>query len=290
MRLTLTQKFAALTNAYDVRKDLKQLLIRKYWEKHRRYELNFSGINAIYSTEDFYSNIFFYQIFECEDNLYEPSVLTILVDKLAKHRNFVDCGANLGYFSVFASVVLKDAPVYCFEMDSTLLPIIEKNLELNGITNCTVANLAVGDDTPSITYTPHAFSFLGKASGIDTQPFSVELTTPIVRLDDYFRDAPMRPTFMKMDIDGGEWAALRGMESLLANESFEMLLEVHPADLPKIGSSVPEVLDFLKQRGFHAYQLGDFRKFSRLALSKVVDPSLLTTPSGEMLFVTREIL
>jgi FkbM family methyltransferase len=214
-----------------------------------------------------------------------------LVERLKGCRCFADVGANLGYFTTIAAKVRPDITVYAFEMDETLLPLLQRNLRLNHVANATVVNAAVGHDNQVFSFTPHAYSFLSKVAGIPTEPFEVKLSTRMIRLDDYFSDKPVKPDLMKVDIDGSEMAMLRGAESLLAQEELEMFLEVHTHHLPRFGSSTAEVLGFLRHRGFRCFRLVDFRESRQAKVEDVSDrPEVLNSESGDMLYVTKRPL
>ena len=52
------------------------------------------------------------------------------------------------------------------------------------------------------------------------------------------------PDLLKIDIDGAEMSALRGMSRILQETEPDLLLEVHPTILPRAGSSAAEVWIF----------------------------------------------
>jgi FkbM family methyltransferase len=288
MRLNWPQKFLALLGAYKARNQLKQVLVRNYWATKKTFPLNLPGHDITFCTDDFFSTAFFYQQSQVENFIYEPAITHILVDRMTSSRCFADVGANLGYFTTIAAKLRPDIPVYSFELDETLRPLIERNLRSNHVENVTVVNAAVGDGGEPIRYTPHAFSFLSFVSLIPTAPLEVKYSAPVIRLDDYFKDKAVKPDLMKIDIDGGEMSMLRGSETLLAQDDLEMLLEVHTRHLPKFGSSTAEVLEFLRQRGFRCFQIGDFRDAKRTSIVDVTDRAeVLQTVSGDMLYVTR---
>ena len=171
-------------------------------------------------------------------------------------------------------------------------PLIKRNLELNKCENVQVVSAAVGDaDGANISYTPHPFSFVNKITGLNTDPFRMQLTAITVSLNEHFAQDSVLPNFLKIDVDGAEMAVLRGMSRLLGQPDLQMLLEVHAHHLPRFGSSAGAVLDFLYERGFRTYLLGRFRNgTSDGVLREIRDASEVTTKSGDMLLVTRTAL
>ncbi len=292
MRLTLPQKFMALLGGIKAGRQIKNMLIYNYYKNNKKtFRFNYPGVDVSFCTDDYYSTVWFYLQSQVENYIYEPTITQLLVNSLGKRRCFADVGANLGYFTTIAAKVRPDIPIYAFELDGLLTPLIERNLKSNGLTNATVVNAAVGDrNDASVSFTPHAYSFLSMVSGVPTGPFDLKLATKTLRLDDYFADKSVKPDFMKVDIDGAEMAMLRGAEGLLAQDDLEMLLEVHTHMLPQVGSSTAEVLEFLHRRGFHSYRIRDFRRGTgtKTKLEDVTDrPEDLVSVSGDMLYVSR---
>jgi FkbM family methyltransferase len=288
--MTTAQKVKTILGAFSVRSDIKRLLIRKYWERRKTFTVNFSNVRAIFSTADFYSNHWFYGP-QVDEGAYEPVTTRVLLSCLRNCTGFADVGANLGYFTVIAALVLKELPVFAFEMDATLAPLIKRNLELNNLVNVEVVAAAVGDtDGAAVSYTPHPISFANLITGISTEPFRIQLTATTISLDNYFAGKSAVPNFLKIDVDGAEMTVLHGMRRLLAQPDLQMLLEVHTQHLPQFGSSAAAVLEFLYQQGFRTYLLEQFRDNPSGRLREIRDASEVTTKSGDMMLVTRNSL
>jgi FkbM family methyltransferase len=290
MQMTITQKMRAVLGALSSRSDIKRLLIRQYWNRQKTFVLDFAGVHAVFSTEDFYSNYWFYGP-QTQINVYEPAVTRLLISRLSGARCFSDLGANLGYYSVIAALVLKNAPVFAFELDSTLGPIIERNLQLNGCTSAKVISGAVGEaDGEVVCYTPHPFGFIERITGVNTEPFRVQLAATTVSLDKYFGDGQLLPDFLKIDVDGAEMNVLRGMSRVLAQSNVQMLLEVHPFHLQQFGSTANAVLSFLHERAFRTYRLvhDPVRNLdATIPLREIHNADELTGNISDMVFVTR---
>lgn len=287
MRMTGAQKIRALFGAFSARSDIKRLLIRRYWEQHKTFALNLAEVRAVFCTEDFYSNYWFWGP-QNEDRIYEPAVTRLLINRIRGSRGFVDIGANLGYFTVIAAMLLKDAPIFAFEMDATLAPLIEQNLELNGHKGARIVSAAVGEaNGVFVSYIPHPVKFIEPVTGMRTEPFRVEMTATTINLDSYFADSPILPNFMKIDVDGAEMAVLSGMGRLLAQPDLQMLLEIHSHHLPQFKSSAEAVLDFLYKHGFKTYFLEHFRNDTDGCLREIYDARDLTAETGDMVLVMR---
>lgn len=78
------------------------------------------------------------------------------------------------------------------------------------------------------------------------------------RLDDWVARTGVRPTVMKIDIHGGEVAAVRGMRETLAAGPIELVVEVHTSDLLVSGTH-EELVTELEAAGLEVCELRGFR-------------------------------
>jgi FkbM family methyltransferase len=288
MYMTSWEKFRAIVGGASRLSEIKTLLARRFWEQYPRFVLDFAGVQAVFSTEDFYSNYWFYGP-QNEFRVYEPAVTRLLVKLARGCRCFADIGANLGYFTTVAFAANKNASLFAFEMDETLSQIIKRNLELNGCKTASVVSAAIGDvDGREVAYTPHPFSFIAEATGIRLEPFEIKLMAKTISLDTYFSDRPILPDLIKMDVDGAEMLALRGMGRLLAQPDLQMLLEIHSHHLPNFGTNADAVLKLVRDLGFKTYRLVNFRHDDDVELFEINDARQLIAPTGDMILVTRK--
>jgi FkbM family methyltransferase len=281
---SLATKVRIASGAFAALPEIKRLLLRRHRQKRTRFPVEVDGVSVQFSLEDFYSNMWFHD--QVAGGLYEPVTSRLLIAEARRATCILDAGANLGYFTVLAAAANPGASVHALEMDSTLAPIIRRNLEINGL-NASVLFAAAGDRPGALQFTPHPFSFLARLAGIPTDPFDLKLSTPTVRIDDYFADKPVKPDFIKMDIDGGEAAALRGMPSVLSTPSLRMLIEIHPQQLRDFGSTAAEVVDMLRAEAFLLYRVADFRADRAGPPCPLQSAAELTSPTGEMCVATR---
>lgn len=238
-----------------------------------------------FATEDFYSTAWFRPVFD--SGVYEPGTLRVLLDRLPSHRAFADVGANVGYFVTIAAKAAPHVGVYAFEADRTLVPLVERNAAINGLTNVTAVGALIGRGPGAGEVSSHASSFLGRVTGVPIAPFDVRLTAPVVGLDDYFAKQPSLPDLLKIDVDGAEMDVLGGMPKILAQDNVELLLEIHRHLLPAFGSSAEDVVQALTALGFRLYRVPEFRGGATAPLTEMATPAEIRSPSGDMYFVTR---
>src|SRR5207344_48109 len=84
---------------------------------------------------------------------------------------------------------------------------------------------------------------------------------------------------LKMDIEGAEAAALRGLERRLGSGRIpQIVLEVHPHHLRDQGSSVIEVVTALRRHGYELWTIDHSPSTSRRVAAGRLDPRSTLTP------------
>lgn len=286
MRLNPVQKVQTAFSAVQYRGELKSLLIRRFWQRQKVLEVNVEGTRAKFDTSDFLSSVFFWQSEFSSD--YEPAVSRILKALIRSAEVYADIGGNVGFFSVLPAMMNPDCKIFYFEMDRTLRPLLIRNMTLNNLSEerITVVNAAVGDREGEIEYVPHPYSFLAKLARENVDIYDLKYRAPRITLDSYFLNEGKDPDLLKIDIDGAEMFALRGMSRILNDKKPDLLLEVHPAYLPQFGSSASEVHCFLKERGYRFFRIPDFRNTKSSKPVEIFNFDNLASGTGDMLFVT----
>jgi FkbM family methyltransferase len=154
---------------------------------------------------------------------WEPRVVRELAGVLRPGDVFFDLGAYLGPFSLLAArLVGPGGRVFAFEPDPATRALLERNLAANGAANVTVVPCAVGDSAGTV-----AFVASGDSAGRVGEGGDVRV--PQVTLDAFCEQHGVQPTVMKVDIEGGEAAALD--RSAVARRVRALVLEIHEPPL-----------------------------------------------------------
>lgn len=141
----------------------------------------------------------------------EQRDIEILQRLLKPGETFVDCGANIGLWTlVAAATVGPSGRVLAFEPTPVAADKLSKNLSLSGFNNVTTARMAVGSN-PEERHLQCEHEH--NRSRIVENVTSTTIDVPVVTLDDELEDK--RIAGCKIDVEGFELAVLKGAERLL---------------------------------------------------------------------------
>jgi FkbM family methyltransferase len=170
-----------------------------------------------------------------------------LLGHVGRAETWLDVGANCGYTSLaMCRAVGASGRVYAFEPALATAACLERTGRANRLTQLVAMPLALSD-APR----PTVLTFATERGMVDSQVDAGEAaeTAQIlaVGLDAIWDGiAPADPTVhgLKIDVQGMELLALRGMERTLARYRPKLVLEIHP------GVPRGEVLDLLERCGY----------------------------------------
>jgi FkbM family methyltransferase len=181
---------------------------------------------------------------------YEPFTIRIfrrlIEEALKKNENeacvFVDVGANIGLFTITAALLNPRVQVFAFEPNVTSYQLLEENLQLNGLTNVSAQQAAVGEKKGRASLdisSPQAGCHSICSSG------ARRIEVDVICLDDLFLEKHMLPSIIKVDVEGYEPQVFHGMKSLPLQHEFQMILEFNPGHLERGGEDPGAFLEEL---------------------------------------------
>jgi FkbM family methyltransferase len=148
--------------------------------------------------------------------LFEPHVSRLIESSLRPGDRFWDIGANGGYHTLLAARRVGPAGhVLAVEANPDLAPLIESQLRLNNMTNCTVMSLAVSNREGVAGFAVDANSLKSGLSDGKSTAESKVLEIRTTTLDALLElDAP--PDLVKIDVEGAEVQVLEGGHRMMA--------------------------------------------------------------------------
>lgn len=185
---------------------------------------------------------------------FDPAVFGPIASRLRPGGTFVDVGANVGYYSMCAlDLVGKAGQIHAFEIDPRPLRCLTRSVATFRYANLTVHPVAVGASVGSgklIKQRDCGHSHVSDAG----EGVPIPMTSLDAWRDEFGVTAIQA---MKIDVEGGEYAVLKGAETLLREERPVIVFEADDALQAKHGSTCSEIIGFLQQRGYRVERLRD---------------------------------
>lgn len=192
---------------------------------------------------------------------YSRGHLDLLVRMLPVNGVFLDVGANQGEFSVAAALKAGEGKVLAFEPVYDFRVKLEMNLKINGLRNVSILPFALGDriGTLPIYDQPGQFYDGSRHEGLTTLFKSpkrcfVRGDVDVFPLDQVAEVNELsRIDVIKMDIEGGELAALIGAKMVLARFRPYLILELCGETCEAAGYKSTDVIEWLEIHGYHVF-------------------------------------
>lgn len=153
---------------------------------------------------------------------------------------FYDVGAHVGYYAMVVSLLLGEGgQVVAFEPLVLNLRFIRQHLRSNRVHNIVLVPAAVGEQAGEASFD------LGKGTGRGFLGAASGERVPVVSIDQTWLEGTGRPPdLIKMDIEGGELAALKGARRSLREHRPLLMLAVHSEELRRDCSDLLAALDY----------------------------------------------
>jgi FkbM family methyltransferase len=194
---------------------------------------------------------------------YEMNLQQVIRDWVKPGMVAYDVGANIGYVSLLlAKRVGENGQVLSFEPLPANQDRLQKNVALNPNMNVRLISKAVSEKEGETTFLVHASGGMGKLQGFAGQKADYEnkIQVETVSLDGFvYKEKNAVPNIIKIDIEGGEVQALKGMPRLFKEAKPILLIELHGHE------AAEDTLAILHKAGYNLY-------FMRSGYQKIVVP------------------
>ena len=205
----------------------------------------------------------------------EPDTINWINKFVAEGDVFYDVGANIGVFSLYASIK-RGASVLAFEPMCVNYAILNANIHLNGLTNQISAfNIALHDQT-TVSHLDlsdfvagkagHTFDYrTGEVATMEAAVFKQGVMG--MTMDDFVTDHSQPfPNHVKIDVDGNEPKIIDGMRAILTDSRLKTLaVELDPESRPADAAAI----EILQQLGFSLLSGDEFLNTTSISWTKV---------------------
>ena len=144
--------------------------------------------------------------------LFEGEIVRSLLSQLKEGDTFFDIGGHFGQYTIAAGrKVGSKGHVVVFEPGKVQDGYLRKNIDLNNLTNVTVANMALSDAPGELALHVPSFGDIGKSQIVDPATDAKADRVPVTTLDVYCETNSIhRIDVMKVDVEGAEFGVFKG--------------------------------------------------------------------------------
>ncbi|MBD1847251.1 FkbM family methyltransferase [Cyanobacteria bacterium FACHB-63] len=191
---------------------------------------------------------------------YEPIEAYLFCQLLKPGMTVIDAGASIGQYTLLAATGVGQAgTVHSFEPVSSTFSQLRRNVETNRLTNVHLNQAGLWHKSTSISLglSPEMMQNFG-AYSIGVLDQATEVSAIALTLDEYVEQHRIQKIdFIKMDIEGAEYAALMGMQGIIERDRPLFLMEINASTLERLGYQKSQIWQFIvKEQGYNAYQVG----------------------------------
>jgi FkbM family methyltransferase len=176
--------------------------------------------------------------------IFHPIETNLIKNMVKSNHTVLDIGAHIGYFTIIMAKQAKQ--VYAFEPESRNFHTLQKNVNLNELSNVKLYNRAVAEHNyKTKLHLCHTSSGMHRLyPSMYCKEGTIEIET--ISINEIIEDAD----FIKMDIEGAELGALKGMKKLLEKNGPSIIMEFHPPSIEEYGAKPRAIYDFMKSLGY----------------------------------------
>lgn len=230
-------------------------LVGLYWSVQSRFHDGTVQLSVADQTASF-SVTTASEYYRFHDLIGEDRILADLLAELEPDDVFYDIGANVGMYTCFVGQVLPAEQVIAFEPHPTNVEKLRENLKLNKI-GADIIDCALSDEEGESKFVVDRRDEAGAgrhalAVGEEAETITVKLATGDTLVAE---NRIPTPAVIKIDIEGAELNALRGLRESLAEGCRLCYVEIHPDRIEKYGGTADEIETFFSELGFHTERI-----------------------------------
>jgi len=203
---------------------------------------------------DFSFDLFdpYWNLLLAKNFIYEPEVKEFLQRQLKQNPIFVDCGANYGYWTLFALSHLNDQDCISIEASPKTFEHLQRNVEINNrhprLINRAISSThdeLISFETSGRNHAGAAISGMKEFKNVcATNIRTTNLRTILGAM------AANRPVLIKLDVEGAEIEVIKGLGSLVDDAMITIVYE----EIDKF-CGVTEFLGSQADRKWHIFNI-----------------------------------
>jgi len=195
--------------------------------------------------------------------IYETFEMELFRRIVKENMTVLDIGANIGVYSLIAGRrVGPGGRVIAFEPEPTNFSLLKHNIGKNDLNNVTAYNIAIADVEGTMKlHLSESNKGHHSLVGGDSSDFSSSILVPVATGDKFLEDVNIKHVdVIKIDIEGAEPLALKGLAHTLELPGLTLFFEFSPKTMQDSGFDPKRVLSSLHEKGFSIYEIQEHKK------------------------------
>jgi FkbM family methyltransferase len=177
---------------------------------------------------------------------YESAEIRFIKKFLMPNLPIVELGTSIGIVACIARTINRQKLI-CVEANPTLIPLIQKNFELNKIENYEIINAAIGNETnESLYFEKGSSNTTGKVNNIKTES---SVLIKQVTLTEILQTRKIQDYILICDIEGAEVFLLMNDHRSLSNCK-QIIIETHEKEFNNNLIKSADMKDRIIELGF----------------------------------------
>ncbi len=217
---------------------------------------------------------------------YESLLENVIFELSEKSKKFLDIGANMGFYSLGASLVNEKLQVLAFEPNPFIRESLIQNIDLNDVEkNIEIIELALSNFKGEATFSVPAFTGSGGGSLKNLHPEEgapSEFTVEVEKLDN-LRKKLNGADLLKIDVEGAEFQLIKGGMGFILENRPTIVIELLRKWMKPFQSTPQDVIDLLSELNYICFAVTE----SSLIPTLVINDS---TIENNFIFCHRENL
>ena len=187
------------------------------------------------------------------DKIYEAEITQLFPLLIDSQNVFIDIGANIGYYTMLAAKsLLAKGECYAFEPVLTTFNVLNRNVEINNLSNVTTFRVAGGSEKGTLTIN----------TIVRKKRIQKKYPTELIAVDriDRILKIQNKDVLIKIDTEGYEFESIKGLKNITDKNRCRIIFEYTPTFYSffnkEIFSYCNDFMYYLANNGFIIYKIG----------------------------------